>query len=386
MKGLLCALGIAALALPAAQAATLTVPGLVYTPGYGNSILTSINPTSLVRGGPRVRLGGNASSWSWSPHRRYLAVASHPQRLTVVDVPAARAVARVRLAASGGVRAVTWPRRDRVLALVEAPRGVVVVAVDPLAGRVVRRTAVPRPFAFEFERVPGGLVFLAGSRRSVGPVRLVRVDAEGRVRVAAILQVPAGVVVGRGLQDPGLAVDPAGRTAYVVSGDRVFPVDLRTLDVSGPRPLRTLAKVAPGTSRAAEWLGDGRLALSGVDRDAETGAIAPAGLRIVDVRSWTVRVVDREATGFTLAARRLLVESAASRRALSLSAYGLDGRELYRRELEGSTWLKKQGRLGYACRDAFLRSVIDLPTGSTVRSGFPAGTRCPTVLAGDSRG
>jgi hypothetical protein len=30
--------------------------------------------------------------------------------------------------------------------------------------------------------------------------------------------------------------------------------------------------------------------------------------------------------------------------------------------------------------------VLDLATGRAVRSGFPAGTRCPTLLVDDSRG
>ncbi len=47
--------------------------------------------------------------------------------------------------------------------------------------------------------------------------------------------------------------------------------------------------------------------------------------------------------------------------------------------------MKKQGVRGYACRDAFLRSVVDLATGTVLRSGFAPSTRCPTLLVGDSR-
>src|SRR5688500_4099517 len=150
MKLLAAAIAVAALGLPAAQASSpATVPGLVYTPGYGNSIVMRYDPMTLARTGPRVRLGGNASSWSWSPRRRYLAVASFPQRLTVIDVADMRVVSRVRLAPGGAsVRAVTWVR-NRVLAVVETPRGAVVTAVDPFANRVVRRTHLSRPFTFE---------------------------------------------------------------------------------------------------------------------------------------------------------------------------------------------------------------------------------------------
>src|SRR5215207_9737325 len=119
MKFLVAAIAVAALGLPAAQGSSpATVPGLVYTPGYGNSIVARYDPVTLARSGPRVRLGGNASSWSWSPRRRYLAVASYPQRLTVIDVSRMRVVSRLRLAPGGGVaRAVTWAG-ENVLAVV----------------------------------------------------------------------------------------------------------------------------------------------------------------------------------------------------------------------------------------------------------------------------
>jgi hypothetical protein len=369
------ALAAAALGLPAAQASSpATVPGLVYTPGYGNSILVRYDPVTLERSGTRVRLGGNASSWSWSPQRRYLAVASYPQRLTIVDVSAMRVVSRVRLAPGGGVaRAVTWAG-NRVLAVVEAPSGAVVTAVDPLAGRVVRTTRLTKPFGYQFERLPDGLVFL-GARNRSGPAQIAVVDAEGETRVATVPQAGVG--------SAGLAVDPVGRRAYLVDGERVFGVDLRTLDSSDPGPLRTLAKVS-GSTRSAHWLGNGLLAVSGVDRDA-TG-FRPVGLRLVDVRDRTTRTIDPSATSFTPAGRVLLVETAPGRRALNVTAYGFDGRQRYRLELAGSTWMKKQGRLGHACRDAFLRTVVDLTTGRTLRTGFPAGTRCPTLLVDDSRG
>jgi len=376
MKRLAASIAVAALGLPAAQASSpATVPGLVYTPGYGNSIVVRYDPVTLARTGPRVRLGGNASSWSWSPRRRYLAVASYPQGLTVVDVSRMRVVARVRLAPGGGVaRAVTWAG-DRVLAVVEAPSGAVVTAVDPLAGRVVRTTRLTRPFGYQFDRLPDGLVFLLGARNRSGPLQVAVVDAVGETRVATVRQARVG--------STGLAVDSVGRRAYLVDGERVFGVDLRRLGITDSGPLRTLAKPPLGSERSARWLGNGLLAVSGFDRDA-AGA-TPAGLRIVDVRSWTTRIVNREASSFTLAAGRLLVENALPRRAVVL-AYAFDGAERYRLELPESTWMKKQGRLGYACRYAYLRTVVDLRNGRVLRDGFERGTRCPTLLVEDSRG
>lgn len=390
MKILAASVAVAALGLPAAQASSpATVPGLVYTPGYGSSIVVRYDPVTLERSGPRVRVGGNASSWAWSPRRRYLAVASFPQRLTIVDVPAMRVVARVRLAAGGAsVRAVTWAG-DRVLAVVEKPRGSLVVAVDPLSGRVVRRTLLPRPFWFEFGRLPDGLVVLLGAHERLALAQIAVVNAEGTTRVVTVPPVSVGLEAvtapGREQRIPGLAVDPVGRKAYLVDDRRVFTVDLRTLAVTDPGPLRALAKIFSGSVRSARWLGNGRLAVSGGDWDARRG-YEGVGLRIIDVRSRTARVVNRDARGFTVAAGRLLVENALPRRAVVI-AYGFDGVERYRLELPEATWLKKQGHLGHACtRNASLRSVIDLRNGRVVRDGFEAATRCPTLLVGDSRG
>jgi hypothetical protein len=382
-------LALSALALPAAQAAPDRVPGLVYTPGYGNSILALTDPLTLGRGGARVRLGGNASSWAYSPGGRYLAVASFPQRLTVVEAATLRVVSRIRLAQSGGVaHAVTWTRPDRVLAVVDTPGGAVVATADPLRGAVVRRVRIPRPYGFQFDRLPGGLVFLLGARGRIAPVQLAIVDAEGRPRVLELPQAAIGnAVAPRGGVEqrvPGLAVDPVGRRAFLVSGDGTFTIDLRSFDVAVRSPLRTLAKSVGGTSRSAHWLGGGMLAVSGSDWSATAGR-RPFGLRLVDTRDWVPQTLDPTASAFRATPDRLLVVEPIGRRALLATAYGLGGRLRYQVELPGVTWLRAQGRLGYACRDDQLRAVVDLRTGETLR-GAVAGTRCATVLAGNSPG
>ncbi len=392
------ALAVAALGLPAARASPASLPGLVYTAGYGNSILMRFDPVTLERTGPSVRLGGPASSWSYSPQRRFLVVASWPQTLTVVNVETMRALGRIRLAPGGGlVKAVFWVRPDRVLAVRDTPAGALVVAVDPLARRIVRRTQLARPFGHGLGRLPDGVAFLLDSRRGLAPVQVAVVDAEGRVRIATVNRAVIGsaergsgaaIVLER--QTPGFAVDPVGRRAYVVDAAiRIAQIDLETLAVTYRGGLRSLAKKSIGGSfRSAQWLGGGLIAVSGADYASPPGAGAgpkPVGLRLVDVRAWTTRTLEPTAASFRVAGNLLLVEGSESRYALRATAYGLDGRERYRLDLAGSTWMKKQGRLGYACRDALLRSVVDLTTGTVLRSGFTPSTRCPTLLAGDSR-
>jgi hypothetical protein len=52
MKHLAAAAAVAALGLPVAQASSpATMPGFVYTPGYGNSIVARYDPLSLARSG-----------------------------------------------------------------------------------------------------------------------------------------------------------------------------------------------------------------------------------------------------------------------------------------------------------------------------------------------
>jgi len=294
------------------------------------------------------------------------------------------------------VHAVSWVAPNRVLAVVNTPYGARVVAIDPLARRVVRRTKLKRPFAHAVARLPDGLAFLLGPRRGLAPVQVAVVDVEGRVRIATVGSAAIGSVArgsGAGMvlerHTPGFAVDPVGRRAYVVNaGNRIVEVDLETMAVSYPGPLRTLAKSIAGSYRDARWLGGGLIAVSGSDRaTGATAGVRPtlAGVRIVNVRSWTTRTIDPAAEGFDVAGELLLVMSSESRYALRATAYGFDGRERYSLDLAGSTWMKEQGRLGYACRDALLRSVVDLATGAVLRSGFAPSTRCPTLLAGDSR-
>jgi len=151
---------------------------------------------------------------------------------------------------------------------------------------------------------------------------------------------------------PALAVDRAAGRAYVVSAaaPAVTEVDLatgaRAVHDLAPRPtlarrLRDLldpvahAKLVEGATRQALLLGGGRLAVTGTDEAAqgERQRSTPHGLRIVDLRSWTVATADRRVAYVHPAAGTLLAAGTGARS--GVRAFGLDG---------GRRWTALAGR------------------------------------------
>jgi hypothetical protein len=119
----------------------------------------------------------------------------------------------------------------------------------------------------------------------------------------------------------------------------------------------------------AQWLGDGLIAVSGSDA-AIVGydqADTPAGLRILDTRTWTERVIDPKADDFTLAGSTLLT---------ARNGYGSDGRRRYR--LPTGDSLVRQGRL-YVIAHHHVQ-LRDPVTGATLRS-FPDSQNLYTLFS-----
>ena len=119
--------------------------------------------------------------------------------------------------------------------------------------------------------------------------------------------------------DPGLAVDPKAGVAYVVGGgDPVARVDLRTLTVSYS-PTRQLAIALhgeTGPSRVAAWVGDGVLAVSGVDEHLSdqngktTDTLTPIGLSLINTGTWTTRLINPSASAVTTVGQTVLAYGA----------------------------------------------------------------------------
>lgn len=300
-------------------------------------------------GGCAPRTGGtqcwSIPPWSFSPDGALLAVARNDaygsRSLRLVDVERLRATADIQLPA-GAVGGLAWLARGRVLALQEecCSERQRLLAVDIARRRVVVRRSIGGS-VLHVGRTARKLVVLVAPAGTIGRARLVVADSRGVLRSVRLERVRAGVELLPSAQRvehrvPGLAVDPASGRAFVVDADLVAEVDLQSLAVSYHALARSTlapaarAKLSSGLTRSAAWLGGGFLAVSGAD-EASPVSLRPAGLLLVDTRDWTVRTVDRGATGFLVAGDLLLATGSSwdsatgERAAIGLAAYGVDG-------------------------------------------------------------
>jgi hypothetical protein len=179
--------------------------------------------------------------------------------------------------------------------------------------------------------------------------------------------------------EPGIAVDPVSRHAFIVGADfTVAAVDLDTLSVAyHPPSRRSLAKAISGPARSAAWLGNGMLAVGGVDFKGSE-APSPAGLRLVDTREWRFTLLDSSAAWFQVGAGALVTRN---------KAFGLDGAPLYGIKLADDEWLSVQGQYGYVCDTGVgrLRRVLALADGAVVRRAPGSSAPwCANLLYGQS--
>jgi hypothetical protein len=145
-----------------------------------------------------------------------------------------------------------------------------------------------------------------------------------------------------------------------------------------------------GPVRSADWLGAGRIAVSGYDaavlwrRDGGVDAERrPAGLRVIDTRDWSVHTLDERAAAFDVAAGLLLTNGPGGR---GLAAYSPTGRGIF--DVLGDRYVEvvaTAGSLAYVRRppEQALR-VVDLARGRVVGTGAPGRARLllESVLAG----
>lgn len=291
--------------------------------GAYDTFLTRLDPATLRPVGSRAEVPELHATWSFSPGGDRIAVGTGGQGLGVhvYDVEQMRLVRTIRtgIAAEG----LAWAEPRRLVAALQS--GELAVA-DPASGRVLsrRRRRAGEATCFAEARasaaVPDGLLVLLASR--AGQARLLLVTPGGDVRA---LELPDATW---GCDHAGLAVEPGGERAYVLSRDgTVAAVDVTTLratfhGVSGD-PLRR------ATLRRLRWLGDGQLVTWGLAAGGR-----PAGVGLLDSRDWTNQMLDAGAREATTARGRVLtfdgVEVDLRGRGRGLSAFDGAGRRLFR--------------------------------------------------------
>lgn len=311
-------------------------------PGRSAAVGEATGSAAISPDGTRVAVGRRSS----------LRIVELVSLRVVKDVPKPR----------GHAALVSWAPSGRILVVNEVPaqQRVEALVFDVVSGRLLVRRRVPgrEGWPFGIREARGSAVFLLHPIVGIGPVRLVAVDAGGRVRVVRLHRIRAGSEWVDGMDVvrdvwPALAVDEArGRAFVVAAGDMVAEVDLRTFGVSYhsfEEPTSLLgrmrswldpvaeAKASDWVQLGALWLGQGRIAVFGIrsvpfiqdevlqERDQ------PLGLRFVDTEDWSVRVVDEQAgwcelsDGVLLAYASLWDSIDQRRHGIGLRAYSLQG-------------------------------------------------------------
>jgi len=426
-------LGLTGFDRPAPRPLPLSARVVVHRPLLGMVTAGDSGPTRLVRVDPlrlRPRPGksltvGTAGSWSYSPDGELLAVAARrdrtSDRLRFVDVRRMRIVPPA-LSVGAIVVGIAWVGPSRLILVTQnccmGENGLVVV--DPVARRVVARAPLPER-VIAVGRAGSRVVLLEAPGDSIGTASLAIVAVDGGMHTVSLDRIAAGsdwpdngeaTPIGRWVL-PGLAVDPTGH-AYVVGADRVVAqVDLDSAEVRYhelSRPSSVLerlgrwlepdavAKGVDGPTRRARWLGDGLIAVTGddqtafVDGQGELHASGrPSGLEIVDVRSWTTRLLDRGADAAVEADGLLLAmgsswsadPAAQARSGMGLAAYGSDGAARFRLFGDSAAWVDfvVAGRAYVGVADERPVRVVDLASGRQIGQRVDA---LPWPLLGDA--
>jgi len=324
----------------AASAPTIRLYGLVF-PAHGNPepmSLARLDPSTLAPVGQPTLLGQFIGFAVLSPDARRVAVVE--PRSAVIRLYEDVAL-RSRLVLGSGdeqVRDVVWTSPDRFVAIVQRMsrpyaryvRARYAVGVDAARGRVLFRTRFGQRLALMSTATSHGSAALLfeSSNLLARHARLTVVSATGTVRSVTLR---FGAVRTTRLLAAALAVDAGSSRAYVVlSGGRVAVIDLRTLRVA-----YHVVHPLPHESTATDWVtfraarfGRHFLVVSGLIVGGEPRD-RPAGIAVIDTRTWRGRLLDRSATGFGVVGDTVITSGK------GITAYGEDGARRY--HLIGST-------------------------------------------------
>ena len=386
----------------------------------GGSFVTRLGARTLAPlPGPRVSLWVHGGPWALSPDGSEVAFGG-TRAIRIVDLARMRLVGDVANSAEW-VEAVAWPDPNRILLAkgMNWETGVELVVVDPTERRVVFRRSLAGSLQ-DYERTREGLAFVLGPRAGIGPARLVLFSADGGIRVARLERVPAGFEseqLARGaavdhFRTPGVAVDEEANRAFVAfAGDEVAEVDLATMGVvyhqvhpassilgrlrSWLDPIAEAKGASDGSLRRALWLGSGRLVVSGwddqafFDRDGrQQQTSSPAGVHLVDTRSWKMTTLHAEAGSAVRADDILLAfgsrwdSEGGGFQGVGLSGFDLRGRKLFHLfDQDPIADVQVVGSHAFAAVDDSSRvELVDLRAGRSVRTLDTGPDGWPTLL------
>lgn len=342
-----------------------------------------------------VEVAGAFEQPVYSPDRRTVVVGGSSGTMILVDTKSMRLKATVRVGPVGdNVRVAAWTTSNRIVAIsmtASVPRPYVtrVAVVDADRAKVLGERRFPEADALpSIATRTGRVALLVVTRSRIAAPRMVLVDSGGRIRVLTLDRLRAGRDPDGSARFPGFTVDPSGERAFVLGEGRPAAiVDLRNVLISYKKiaalRMRTITAphprgLTPPTDRRRRgaWLGDGRIAISGGDGYAATefrppkwqlDSFTPAGLTILDTRTWRARGIDPRPSSFEWLRGRL-VAYGRSHAALSdrmpdetVIAFDRNGRLAYKIRGDKDTyWEAFDGRLflmsrswrGYQVRDA----------------------------------
>lgn len=380
----------ASLLLVGTAGGTATRPAVLGISWEGVGKLAWLDARTLIPSGRRVAIGPPPTGVAArAPDGRIIALSSGTRaELRFVDIRGMRATGRLVIRGTGSLRQSIWPRPDRLVAVLSGLDAEILV-LDPRARRVVER----RPLEGQpLNVIPAGkrLVILLAPKGMIGQARLAVVDENASIRTLPLPRVEAGFTppktdrdVGRHAS-PGLAVDPRGTRAVVVTPEAVLEIDLDAMAVVrlhalAARAPAAVSKVIEGWGRGVIWLRDGTVAVSGWTDVVEGDRIihAATGVELVDVAGGTRRSLDPTATEAMRAGNVLLAFGGSA-----LRGYDLAGKPRFEL-LRGrdTAYVQTAGRWVYVGRDnSTVFTVVDARTRKVVGT---ARTPHPTIVLGN---
>jgi len=365
--------------------------------GFAKPRLAQLKPLTLEPTGRAMplRLGGGSAT-AVSPDGRLLAVGTAAPGIQLIDLRRMKEIGYVKLGGTGWVTNLFW-EHGTLFAAVQSDTNGAVLVIDPVGRQVIQRHRLQRAILVVGHGI-GSIVLVTAPRNAIGPVELTVVGGKGMSSVP-IPNVLGGSEAENGADGfrarqvtPGLAIDRAGRRAFIVpAGRTVAEISLRNLaleyhELSEPVSLlgrlhnwlepSAEAKLIEGPQRKATWLGEGLIALTGADYTTVNDSngqpevhVQAAGLSFIDTSDWSLREINEETSDLTVSGPTLLAFGDTSwgdpaAKGLGLVGYDHHGGELFQvLKSRRVGWLETAGDLAYVVVDDKRRVVVDAASG-----------------------